>query len=321
MPLGGAELRAVAGLFSASPLAVAPRGFGPTGRGAVGPVADLLRRCHRAGVTVFDLVGSPDRGFAKVCLAQAFPTPEDTLVLLVPPPGVGPSTTRAGSPPAPLPGEPPDAADASLAGFHRIVEGRFDPRARQTFDTFVASLVLHREAPDVLDVCVRCSTREELERAAHHPGSPLLSADLSLLEPTLLGTPPAADEGEDPRCLVRNVFSDGKLDGSAWGSDGYPSGPPLGPPRSVRDLEAGFRDVLELSFLTERGDRTLAQAALSFAVSAPWVLGAALLLPSPARLEEILGFRDVPKLSDSELERVRTHSGRRRAGPGRPAGA
>lgn len=240
-----------------------------------------------------------------VCLAQAFPSPTDTMVLLVPPPGEGPSSTHARPLPAPLSGEPPTAGGVSLAGFHRIVEGRFDPRSHQTFDAFVASLVRLREAPDVLDVCVRCSTREELERAARHPESPLLSADHSLLEPTLLGSPPVADEGGGPRCLARNVFSDGKLDGSAWGSEASPSGSPRNPPRSVRDLEAGFRDVLELSFLTERGDRTLAQAALSFAVSSPWVLGAVLLLPSPARLEEVLGFRDAPKLSDRELDRVR----------------
>ncbi len=304
------ERAARAGDVRLSPIAVAPRSLGATVPQAIAPVAAQLRRCRELGVTTFDLVDAPDPGFAAVCLRRAFPRPDPDLVVLVAgQPARSLAISRAGPPPVSSVGagpagsrRPPEETASLLSGFRRVVEARHDPRSPLGFPSFVSDLLGLRDEPGVADVCVRCATLAEVDQVVSHPGAPLASASFSLLEPELLGPRRASWDSGIARCIARDVLAGGRLDGSAWsGPGGESKGLGRAPPTPVRDLSAGYAGVLRLGFLTARRDRTLAQAAVAYVLTKPWVSTACLPLPPPRRLEEILRFREVPPLSPQEL--------------------
>ncbi len=135
------------------------------------------------------------------------------------------------------------------------------------------------------------------------PGTGLLSVRLSLLNTEALPARPDSEPSRPRGWVVHDVFSNGRLDGSALAGLGYRS-TLLAPPTGIRDLRATFEPVLALGYLTEHRDRTLAQAALRFCLAWPWVVTAVVPLPDPPRFDEILGYAQSPPLTAAELARA-----------------
>ncbi len=138
------------------------------------------------------------------------------------------------------------------------------------------------------------------------PGEPapaLLSATLSPLDSRLL--PPLAERGSHGPLgfFAQDPLGGGRLDGTRF-AESVVDRRPDRRPVNVRELHREFAPVLGLGFLTERRNRTLAQASLRFVLRWHWVCSALVPLPSPERLDEIIGTESSPPLSDEEVDRI-----------------
>lgn len=261
----------------------------------------LLERARAAGVTTFDLTSAPRPPLAEEILLRAFPRPDPELVAIVRAPGGAPSRspTRAPagadrSPPA----RPLEETLGRLAGrFGLIVEWR--PTAGGT-GRLPDSLAARKADGTVLDVATPIGPDEEVGSLAP---STVRTGPLSLLEPQTAiaihaGTPP-----DGFALIARDVFAGGALDGSLLEGPAVPRGP-AAPPLDLGDLRRRLAPVLSLGFLTEGHRRTLAQAAVRFALHWPWVLTAVVPLPTPERYSALFEGEFGPELSDDELRRL-----------------
>ncbi|MGA8542080.1 MAG: hypothetical protein WB947_00840 [Thermoplasmata archaeon] len=146
----------------------------------------------------------------------------------------------------------------------------------------------------------------EAPRERSPAGSPqgrLYSGELSLLDHRRLSALGGSAESGALGFFALDPFSRGRLDGSRFaGSVGERR--PDAPPVSVRELRREFLPVVALDFLTTGRRRTLAQASLQFLYRWPWLCSAFVPLPSPERLDELVGAEFTPPLTEDDVERV-----------------
>ncbi len=277
-------------------------GSGAAGRGATDrlPSVALLRRARGQGVTTFDLGRSRPSEMVETLLGEAFPDPDDELVTILP--------HRA---PPSAPGESARSRDRSLT------ELRADLGAARHRLRGAGQLVIDWQKGDPAVPTPGPSSEE----------AAVLRNELAVLGWTVPGNvpggvqPPALGcgpisllESSVPRALgfgaptgtawiARDPLAGGRLDGTAFARPVLGPRSP-GPPTSLRALEAEFAAVRPFGFLTAGTGRTLAQAALRFALAWPWVVTVSVPFPSPDRLAEIAGTVNAPPLSATELDRV-----------------
>ncbi|MGA8664678.1 MAG: hypothetical protein WB809_06420 [Thermoplasmata archaeon] len=103
--------------------------------------------------------------------------------------------------------------------------------------------------------------------------------------------------------LARDPFAEGRLDGSRFSGNWLERGPSA-TPASLRTLSVEFEPVLRLGFLTADHRRTMAQAALQYAGSRPWVACVLAPLPPADRVEELLSAFSRPGLTAQEIHRI-----------------
>ncbi len=280
---------------------------------AIARTAKVLAECWDRGVTTFDVAGARDPTVAAACVAAAFPEPRTGQVVIVPAAPRSPLADAA--PPRSLgtaaPGprgvlvRPPHgpSAEERLADFPKVLELGPAPQRSTRPDGLSAVIPALRAERNVVDVIVRCASREEVTAALAYPLRPLVAREISLLAPASRQVPELPDSRAGAWCVARDVFAGGRLDGTAWPRALGPS-PSGGPPSAVRELEADFAPVLELAFLTRGGRRTLAQAAVLYVLTHPWVLVASIPVPSAERLDEILGYDRASGLEPAEVAAV-----------------
>jgi aryl-alcohol dehydrogenase-like predicted oxidoreductase len=257
-----------------------------------------IRRLRRAGVTTYDLSaarsvaratrvvrGALSRGDSEVCVIVAESHPAGQK---------GRSAHGPGAPDVPH-DRPPDAEDmeASLSGLRDLgtvlVQGA-------------------SESPSVVSgglpsggYLIPWSPQGGRLGSPGAPGAKnWLSTELSLLDTRSLASLRSENRSGAPRVFVRNPFADGRLDGSRFGGLAGVQGR-VASPIDVRSLHQDFDPVLRLAPLTRERRRTLAQAAIRFALRWPWV--ATVLLPPepPERWGELIDSLSTPELTDDEL--------------------
>lgn len=278
----------------------------------------VLRSARARGVTTFQVPDSPTAPRGERLLADAFPTADPECTVLV---GRSWSTLaeEAGrttkTPPA-------DGLEGLLLRSLVASEARLAPLSigivEWTHES--DSAIPLAAAAEVLDRVQRTGAfaawslvirpGEPLTDGGRGPESgagPLFSGEISPLDPRLVH-PLAVRAAAGPvGFFARDPLGSGRLDGTRFArsiADRRPDVPPV----NVRALRREFDPVLRMSFLTEGRQRTLAQAAVRFAVDWPWVCSALVPIPSPERLEEIVRSTTVPPLSELEVERILTAS-------------
>jgi aryl-alcohol dehydrogenase-like predicted oxidoreductase len=287
---------------------VPPPAPSPTGDRAV---VQRLRRARRAGVTTFDVGGSQEPARAELLLAEAFPTPDPEIAVVV--------GRRAEDMSARIEVDRQslEGPDGSAERLRRSVE-----ESRRRLSPLQIAIVewsggleddlahlgpapLGPSGPGTPLIYQRLAgPSPRIPARDPEPGWPLLlSGTLSLLEPQLSRT--LNDLGTTGRLsfLAHDPLAGGRLDGTRFSAFGIERGPESGPTR-LRDLEAEFAPVLRLGHLTRSGERTLAQAAIQYVSHWTWVSSVITPLPTGERLEEVLGTFDAPPLREDELGRV-----------------
>ncbi len=269
--------------------------------GGVDRLVALLRRARALGVTTFELPSGAGADALERAVATAFPDPDPSLTIL----SERSSDDLSGRRPAGDPASGGPIATA-LVDSHR----RMRPHSIHLID-WVA-----REEDDPADLAElsRLVADRKVDAVVHRLGAPsraeptpgpgaLWSAPVSLLddraERRLAGLAETASIG----VFARDPLDGGRLDGRRLTDAVGTRRPDAGPVR-LRELEQEFAPVLALGFLTEGHRRTLAQAAIRYALRWPWVCSVLVPLPAPERLAEILSAESVPPISDQELERL-----------------
>jgi len=262
-----------------------------------------VRRARAAGVTSFDLVEAADPLVARTLLAQAFPEGDDAVVVIAP--------LGARHDPAPAARAPSGRAPAPGLSITELpTPTRPGPRGLATVYESTAERpgVLPPPSPGETGAravpagLLRCRSVDDLDRVAPSPAEVWLSGSYSLIEPGLVEAADRRLRGRF-RWLARDPFAGGRLDGSRFlGAGSVPAGAPV---RTVRELASEFAPVARFGFLALPRRRTLAQAALWYALDRPEVVSVCVPLPSPERWEELLGFARSPPLTEAERERIR----------------
>jgi len=291
--------------YTLSEIAVAIDPPGPTSPGWASMAVPLLRKARAAGVTTFDLAATVSPRLAEEIFVRAFPERDPALVAIV-----GAEDRSAHRHPAPARG-----AGSSAVSADRPVEGtlaRLGDRCRAIVEWDPAdrggtggsrppeALEMLRRSGRVLDIAVPIRTGK-----THGDSGPaaLRSGALSLLELDIVNAARRAETPAGFSLLARDVFASGSLDGTLLAGSPL-SRSPAEPPTSLATLHARLDPVLGLSFLTERTGRTLAQAALQFALHWPWVRTAVVPLPTPERFSSIVGAPRGPPLTEEDLLRI-----------------
>lgn len=310
-PRGGVEVRRVPGggpALSALAVAVDPPAVAPPSLDA--QLSTLLQRARERGVTTFDLADARFPARAERLLSRAFPIPDPDLGVIV---GrskeslAAEGASRDGSAPA---RDLETASRASLEASRRrlaplpisVVEWRPDlPASSDTRDEAngLPPLAGSAEGPQW---AVRLALPWMDQPAPEH-ATAVFGGELSLLDHRVIPWFESRSTSSPAWLIARNVFSNGRLDGSRFAAVSSLAGPGMGPV-DVRRLHSEFDPVLSLGFLTEGRRRTMAQAALHFVLGWPWVVTAVVPLPDPHRMDEILGFAASPPLSDEEKRRL-----------------
>jgi aryl-alcohol dehydrogenase-like predicted oxidoreductase len=271
-----------------------------------------LRRARRRGITTFDLGHRGSLAGAERLIAAAFPDPDPALLFILGRSWSHPSNDRW--PLGESPGGPTDSVrDLEITLPEDVRRLSRHGSVMVDFDAGEASLERVREAARILDHHrnERLIAGWSRHQRAETPGSsadsgespPVLSVELSLLDPSTLGPLRARATRGPLGVIVRNPFSGGRLDGTRFAATLGERGPRSSPP-DVRSLHAEFDPVLRLGFLTRERRRTLAQATLLFLFRWPWVSTVIVPVPRPERWEEILGAASMPPLEPAELEEI-----------------
>jgi hypothetical protein len=142
----------------------------------------------------------------------------------------------------------------------------------------------------------------ELVEARHH-GVREFNVSHNLLYPLSPETLHAYEADPGDRLYVRDAFAGQRLLGASSPIHLRQTMGPVGP-IPLGDLERYWAPVTRLSFLTDRRQRTLAQAAVGYVVQTVPRSIVLLDLDGPERLEEVLSAVDRPPLSAEELVRV-----------------
>lgn len=279
--------------------------------------AELLRRAHAAGVTTFAVPAGPLGPRAERLLGSAFPAPESSIVVLS-----GRSIESLASSARDTPGTP---AATSLADRLRVAlevtEHRLPPGS-STLVLWDAADATAEELATQSAVLDELVDRDRIRGWARRlePGRPpsgpdwrddrprLFSTNLSLLEPRAADLLHDRSTRAPTGLIVGDPFAEGRLDGTRFVEAVGSRSPDAAPPR-IRELRRDFAPVLRLGFLTADRRRTLAQAAIQYALQQPGVVSVLVPLPEPERLTEILNSEGVPELGADELDRVRGAGG------------
>ncbi len=265
-------------------------------------VVERLRRARAAGFTTFDTVGSAAPEAAEASLARAFPGGDPAIVVLAP------TTSRAaeGSAVDGPPGHPPEPARAPRRGPADLpvatgLRHLYARAPRRPIDRATPADPTRPSGLGTLTV-LDCRSVEDLQAASREPTPRVLSGPCSLLAPELLAAAESTFGAREFAWIARDPFAGGRLDGSRYRA--APGFPPRARPVSVRELEDDFAQVAPFGFLALPHRRTLAQAALWFAVDRPPVVTTVLDLPAADRWDELVGFDRSPPLRPDERERA-----------------
>jgi aryl-alcohol dehydrogenase-like predicted oxidoreductase len=270
----------------------------------------LLRKARLHGVTTFDVSRAQYAPRAERLIARAFPSDDGELSVIVgrsvehlvqEDPTRGPSS----APVSDLSGMLEESLNQSRSRLApvpiSIVEwDSASPAApRAAVDPAPISPPEARSGNTVWSVGLapRASELPEV------PPSTLFSGEFSLLETNPIRVFQDTTHPTGRKLLARNPFADGRLDGSRFGATGGLATPGQAPV-DVRRLHEEFDPVIRLGFLTAGRRRTMAQAALEFVLSWPWVLTTVLPMPDPERIDEILGFARRPPISSEEFSQL-----------------
>jgi len=269
----------------------------------------LLRKARALGVTSFDLSDAPFPALAEQTIARAFPEEDPDLVVIIGWPALPGEDGRARIPVGIAThsvesrevGPAIEESLLRLGGRRRVVVD-WNPARTGPGGATVVPGPLERLRSDgrIVDVAVRLRPDAGV-RPADVTG--LCSGSLSLLDLALVNEVRRAATPSGFALLARDVFAGGALDGTLLGGPFSGRGP-AGPPAPLAALHARLDPILRLGFLTRGRSRTLAQAALQFALHWPWVLTAVVPLPSPERLETVLRMPSGPGLNDTELAEI-----------------
>lgn len=293
---------------------------------ARGPEADkttigILRKARAAGVTTFDIAGARTPAYAETLLAKAFPEPDPTLAILV-----GRSRDSVVRAPRRSRGGDAVARDVSES----LLASLSESRERLGAPTSVVCVwergsetpAQHQEAVAALDRsrsegtlsawALRCAPGAELPAWPSENGAgsvALYEGHLSLLETGLIGPLEERSRRGSIGLLATDPLANGRLDGTRFSSALADRSPGVEPP-SIRSLHADFDPILRFGFLTEGHRRTLAQAAVRFALAWPWVTTVSVALPRPEHLAALLASENTPPLTGAEVERIAELNGR-----------
>ncbi len=286
-------------------------GTGPAGDRAL---VEHLRRAHANGITRFDLAAARSPGRAVSLLRTAFPAPSPEITVLLG------RTEREPAPAAPAGRSTPSLARTPVVpvvpGALRSVRDSLPPQARvllevppwSTGTTGIPERVaaLHRRVTDhELDGWSLRATREQDLPPAEVGSEPVphFSIELSLLEGARAASISASVDGRSVSVFVRNPFASGRLDGSRI-AEGLSDRRPRAGPTRLPELQAEFAPVLALGFLTEHRGRTLAQAAVQYLLTKPWVETVFLPALPPERQAQFLDLDRLRPLTPEEIDRI-----------------
>jgi aryl-alcohol dehydrogenase-like predicted oxidoreductase len=307
-PLPGSPLH-----LSALSLSLDPTGPGPALDRAW---ATLAQQAYERGVTTFDLSTARNSARAERILATAFGTSDRPLVVLLGRSGddLGPTGPRTGG-----------TADAdsrparSLARSLRASAERLPPSATivcvwrpdRTQRPVTLPLAVGERAtePDTRIHGWALALEDPALPSADDPADvPTYSGELSLLDLRLVNAFEGSGARPGAALIATDPFAGGRLDGSRFSASLADRSPTAEPP-SLRTLHTEFDPILALGFLTDGRKRTLAQAAVEFPLSFPWVASVAVPMPSPERLGPLLAAAAGPPLSPGERDRVLGRTG------------
>jgi aryl-alcohol dehydrogenase-like predicted oxidoreductase len=274
--------------------------------GAVDGLVLLLRRARAAGVTTLELPGGAGADVLERAVATAFPEPDPELAILSErsSEGLGSRATRPDTEsgaPAPA-GSLQAAVEASNRRLQPHAIHLIDWVAREgdepTFETELTRLRMD----GVVDAVVRRVGGPVTAEGGPSLGT-LWSGTLSLLDDRTERRLGSIASNPGMGFFARDPFDGGRLDGRRMTDAVSTRRPDVGPVR-LRELEQEFAPVLSLGFLTQGRKRTLAQAAIQYALRWPWVCSVLVPLPAPERLAEVLAAETTPSLSDGELSQL-----------------
>lgn len=308
MTISQRSLPGVRRSFSEVTLLVDPPAGGPPA-GDARSVA-LLRRARALGVTTFDVTDARFPSRAERLIATAFPDPDSELSVIV-----GRSVTSLAEERPPVRGgeESWDFEHALTRSLEQSSR-RLAPVAISLVEWDPAHPAESTDREEMLAAPERTALPRDIRWVVRLPpgvrslptggiGTPLFSGPLSPLEQGLVAAFESGSERSEARLVARDPFARGRLDGSRFARAGRFAGPGTAP-INLRSLHEEFDPLLRFGFLTEGRRRTLAQAALQFALSFGWVVTAVVPLPDPERLDELLGAGSRPLLSHDDLERL-----------------
>jgi aryl-alcohol dehydrogenase-like predicted oxidoreductase len=288
-------------------------------------LSGLVRYASTLGIRLYDLSSAPDIARAEWLLSSALSQdPAERIIgsrleVVHPLSDSGPATNHPQElvmPSAVLVGPPFDrfGARAALRGhLSRLGTGRLDlllvsgatpaDYAEGSLPAALDSLA----AEDLVSVWGVYLPRSEesvgLVQAAAAAGARTANIAFNLLEPYDL--PRAERESHGSLgWIVRDPHAGGRLDGSLLRPDPLPSRPGA-TPATLERYAREIQPILRLGFLTEGRKRTLAQAALLYALAQPSVVSVTPRLSSPERLSEWARYRDVAPLSAEEIRRMK----------------
>ena len=275
--------------------------------------ARLLVRARALGITTFDVGRGAEAARAERILAAAFPRPDESLLVIArrSATDLANGDARSGGIAAPsdldarLRRSLEESASRlrsltiGLLVWDRVASGAPGPDPTRSFlDGLVSEGRIGGWAEQV-----RVSRSLTSEPGASGRGTGVYSGPLSVLERGLLA-PLEARAADGPLSFfAEDPLGAGRLDGSRFEqplADRGPSTPPVG----IAELHREFDPVLRLGFLTARGGRTLAQAALQFVLRWPWVSSALVPVPRAERLAEIASVAASAPLDDDEVQRI-----------------
>lgn len=273
-------------------------------------VVATLRQARGRGVSTFQVPADPGAARAERWLGLAFPSPDPDLIVLLD------RSRESLSPQAPEAElREPALLDERLRKSLEVSATRLGPNAGMLVHWVGddAEPAAQGEVAAVLEGLRRDGRIVgwvqglRADRAGPLEGIPdratLFSCPLSLLDRRQI---PALSERAahfPTGVFATDPLSAGRLDGSAFAASVLDRRPAAGP-AGVRELHREFDPVIRLGFLTERRQRTLLQAAIAFELRWPWVCAVLLPVPSPERMEELLGAERTPPISDAELSRI-----------------
>jgi aryl-alcohol dehydrogenase-like predicted oxidoreductase len=289
------------GSVSALTLTVDPTGAGPA---ADREVTELLRRAVASGVTTFDVSGArqPDRA-ERLLGSVARDTAGLQVIVARSAAQVARDSVNSRS------------TEADGVGIEAALQQSLRPSRSRLTDSARLLLVWGDEgepSPGGIDpnppAAARLGLAGIVRRVSTGSPAPPVGAGVWIgpLSPLDTGLVPrfGGADGADGRVLLAtDPFSGGRLDGTRF-STRLADRPSIAEPRSIRELHAEFDPVLRLGFLTEGHRRTLAQAAVEFALSFPWVATVVAPLPRADRLAELLTAAGGPGISADDRERI-----------------